>query len=101
MRDVAGREISAHLQESIVLNDPAAMREAALLGLGVTMLATADVLAALESGALVRLVPRWYADAGAISIYFASRALLPVKTRAFIDWIVESFEKQRLAACRA
>ena len=65
------------------------------------MLATADVLAALESGALVRLVPRWYADAGAISIYFASRALLPVKTRAFIDWIVESFEKQRLAACRA
>lgn len=97
MRDMSGREEPAHLQESTVVNDPAAMREAALLGLGIAMLATADVLPALESGALVRLVPRWYSDAGAISVYYASRTLLPAKTRRFIDWIVESFEEQRLA----
>lgn len=98
MRDAAGQEALATLSETIVVNDPAAMREAALLGLGVAMLAMPDVLPALEAGYLVRLLPGWYADAGAISIYYASRALLPRKTRVFIDWIANAFEEQRLPA---
>lgn len=97
MRDVSGREVQASLSESIVVNDPAAMREAALLGLGVAMLATADILPALEDGSLLRLVPRWYCDAGAISIYHASRKLVSAKTRAFVDWVAEAFRKNRLA----
>ncbi len=97
MRDAAGTEMPATLAETIVVNDPAAMREAALLGLGVTLLAVPDVLPQLESGQLVRLVPRWYADAGSISLYYASRTLLPAKTRAFIDFIVEAFRRERLA----
>lgn len=97
MRDVSGQEAEAVLSQSLVVNDPAAMREAALLGLGVAMLATADTLPALESGLLVRLVPRWYCDAGAISIYHASRKLVPAKTRVFVDWVAEAFRKNRLA----
>ncbi|RKT99345.1 LysR family transcriptional regulator [Burkholderia sp. Nafp2/4-1b] len=97
MRDVAGKEEVAQLQHSFIVNDPAAMLEAALLGMGVAMLATADALDGLESGALVRLVPRWYADAGAISIYYSSRTLLPSKTRVFVDWVAKAFEEQRLA----
>lgn len=97
MRDAAGVERAATLSEDIVVNDPAAMREAARLGLGVALLAVPDVLPDLESGALVRLVSRWYADAGAISVYYASRTLLPGKTRAFIDWIAEAFKRDRLA----
>ncbi|PSO19409.1 LysR family transcriptional regulator [Bradyrhizobium sp. MOS003] len=97
MRDVSGREIPAPLSESIVVNDPAAMREAALLGLGVAMLATADILPALEDGSLLRLVPRYYCDAGAISIYHASRKLVPAKTRVFVDWVAEAFRRNRLA----
>lgn len=97
MRDVSDRQVQAVLTESIVVNDPAAMREAALLGLGVAMLATADILPALENGSLLRLVPRWYADAGAISIYHASRRLVPAKTRAFVDWVAEAFKTNRLA----
>ena len=62
MRDVSGTEIEAPLKETFVVNDPAAMREpAAVLGLGVTMIAVPDVLRELESGKLVRLLPRWYA----------------------------------------
>lgn len=57
------------------------MCKAALLGLGVTMIAMPDALLYLERGELVRLVPTWYADAGPISIYYASRTLLPSKTR--------------------
>lgn len=97
MRDTAGAEMPAMPAETIVVNDPAAMREAALLGLGVALLAVPDVLPQLESGKLVRLVPRWYADAGSISLYYASRTLLPAKTRAFIDFVIGTFKRERLA----
>ncbi|TKD29957.1 LysR family transcriptional regulator [Azotobacter chroococcum] len=98
LRDAAGAEMPARLAETITLNDPAALREAALLGLGVTLLAVPDVLPWIERGELVRLLPRWYADAGAISIYYANRTLMPAKTRAFIDFVVEAFQRERLAA---
>ena len=97
MRDAAGREMPASLPQTIVLSEPAAMCKAALLGLGVTLIAVPDALPHLESGELVRLLPRWYADAGSISIYYASRTLLPAKTRAFVDFLVEAFRRQRLA----
>ncbi|KFC72164.1 Transcriptional regulatory protein LysR family protein [Bosea sp. LC85] len=97
MRNAAGEEMSASLPETIVLNDPAAMCKAALFGLGATLVAVPDVLVHLESGALQRLVPHWYADAGAISLYYTSRTLLPAKTRAFVDFVTEAFRKERLA----
>lgn len=97
MRNAAGEEMPAPLSESIVVNDPTAMREAALLGLGVAMLAVPDVQPQLENGSLIRLVPRWYSDAGAISIYYASRSLLPAKTRAFVDWVADAFKREKLA----
>jgi len=91
MRDGAGREESAVLNENIVLNDPAAMREAALLGLGVTLLVLPDVVTQIQRGELVRLLPGWHADAGPISLYYPSRTLMPAKTRVFIDFVVEAF----------
>ncbi|WP_419688758.1 LysR substrate-binding domain-containing protein [Burkholderia theae] len=97
MRDAAGGEMPALLGENIVVNDPAAMREAAILGLGVALLSVSDVLSSIERGELVRLLPHWYVDAGAISIYYATRALLPAKTRVFVDFVVEAFERERLA----
>jgi DNA-binding transcriptional LysR family regulator len=97
MRDTVGSEMPARLGETIMINDPAATREAAILGLGVALLAVPDVLSSIEQGELVRLLPRWYADAGAISIYYATRALLPAKTRVFVDFVVEAFERERLA----
>jgi DNA-binding transcriptional LysR family regulator len=77
-----------------VLNDPEAMCRAALMGLGVGLIPLPHALPHLESGALMRLVPDWYADAGPISLYFASKQLLPAKT---IDFIVEQFQRQHLA----
>jgi DNA-binding transcriptional LysR family regulator len=91
MRDGAGHEAPASLNEHIVLNDPAAMREAAMLGLGVTLLVLPDVLANFQRGELVRLLPDWYGDAGPISLYYPSRSLMPAKTRAFVDFVVDAF----------
>ena len=97
MRNVAGAEMTVTLKETIVLGDPEAMCRAALHGLGVTLIAVPHALPHLESGALVRLVPQWYADAGPISIYYASRTLLPAKTRVFVDFIAHAFRRDRLA----
>jgi DNA-binding transcriptional LysR family regulator len=97
MRNAAGEEMTVALKATIAFDDPEAMCQAAVLGLGVTQIALAQALRYLESGALVRLVPRWYADAGPISIYHASRSLMPAKTRVFIDFVVEAFRRQCLA----
>ena len=95
MRNAAGDEQAAVLREKIVTNDPAALCQAALLGLGVAMIAKPDAQHHLESGALVRLVPGWYADAGQISIYYASRTLLPSKTRAFVDFVIQASQREK------
>jgi DNA-binding transcriptional LysR family regulator len=97
MRNAAGVEMAVPLKDTIVLNDPEAMCRAALLGLGVALIAVPHALPHLERGALVRLAPLWYADAGPISIYYASRTLLPAKTRVFVDFVVEAFQRERLA----
>ena len=97
MRNAAGAEIVVRLKETITLDDPEATCRAALLGLGVTLIAVPHALPHLERGALVRLVPQWYADGGPISIYYASRTLLPAKTRVFVDFVAEAFRRDRLA----
>jgi DNA-binding transcriptional LysR family regulator len=97
MRNAGGNEVPVALKEKMVLNDPAAIAHAADLGLGVAMIAMPDALSYLESGTLVRLLPDWYADIGPISIYYASKTLLPAKTRVFVDFVVEHFRKERLA----
>ena len=91
-----GAEMLAAPREAAVFNDPGAMVRAAVLGMGVTLAAVPDVLPYLERGELVRLCPRWWADAGAISIYYSGRILLPARTRAFVDHVAAEFRAQRL-----
>ncbi|HEY2534573.1 MAG TPA: LysR substrate-binding domain-containing protein [Xanthobacteraceae bacterium] len=96
LRNVNGIEMAGTLNETIVVNDPAALREAARLGLGVSLIALFDVLRDLERGDLIRLLPDWYADAGTISLYYASRTLISAKTRVFVDFVVNAFKSERL-----
>jgi len=96
LRNANGAEMAGTLTETIVMNDPDAMREAARLGLGVSLLALGDVLPDLEHGDLIRLLPDWYADAGAISLYYASRTLISAKTRVFVDCVTNAFKSGRL-----
>lgn len=98
MRDVAGNEFAVSLSESIVFNEAEAMCRCALLRLGVALVAVPHALPHLESGALVRLVPDWYADAGPISLYYAAGALLPARTRVFVVHVIEVFKRERLAS---
>jgi DNA-binding transcriptional LysR family regulator len=96
LRNANGIEVAGTLTKSMVVNDPAAMREAARLGLGVALTALFDVLPELERGDLIWLLPNWYADAGAISLYYPSRTLISAKTRVFVDFVVDAFKSRRL-----
>lgn len=97
MRNREGDEATLEHKARMVANDPEAICRAALMGLGVAMIAVPYVERYLESGALQRLLPDWHTDLGGISLYFAGRKLLPAKTRAFIDHMTAAFKEQNLA----
>ncbi len=97
MRDGHGHAEQVLLRDTVVLNDPGPMIVAAMLGLGVTLVAVPDVVNHLQSGSLMRLLPGWYADAGAINLYYASPTLRPAKIRAFVDHVFDHFKRERLS----
>lgn len=81
----------------IIFSDPEAIAQAAVLGLGAALLPMPFAFAHIASGELVRLLPGWYSDAGALSLYYPSRRLLPAKTRVFADFIGERFRAAQVA----
>lgn len=95
MRNAAGEEDVADIRESLIVNDAIGAREAAILGLGVSLLVVPDALPALAAGTLVRVLPDWWVDAGTLSVFYSTRNLMPAKTRAFIDFLKEEFVRHR------
>ncbi len=68
------------------------LREWALAGLGVALKSTWDVRRHLEDGSLVALCPGYNFDSEvAIYAVYPHRRHLPAKTRAFIEFLAESF----------
>jgi DNA-binding transcriptional LysR family regulator len=97
LRTVAGDYVTLELTGRATLSDPEALCHAAIAGLGVAHVPMPHAIRHLESGVLVRVLPDWYTDHGAISLYFAAKKLLPKKTRVFVDFIVEKFRSQQLS----
>lgn len=81
----------------ITLSDSEAACRAASQGLGVALVSMPFALPYLRSGALQRVLPEWYVEDGNISIYYSGHKLLPGKTRAFVDFIIEQFAEQQWA----
>jgi DNA-binding transcriptional LysR family regulator len=68
------------------------LRDWALAGLGIALKSTWDVRRHLEDGSLVPLLPGYTFDTGvAIWAVYPHRRYLSAKTRAFIDFLAESF----------
>ncbi|QXH37159.1 LysR family transcriptional regulator [Pseudomonas muyukensis] len=85
------------LPQSMTMSDSDAACAVAEQGLGIALVSLPFALAYLNTGRLVRVLPDWYVDDGHISLYYAEHKLLPGKTRAFIDYVVERFAEQGLA----
>jgi DNA-binding transcriptional LysR family regulator len=85
------------LKQRMTMSDSEAACSAAEQGLGVALVSMPFALPYLKSGALQRVLPDWYVDDGNISLYYREHKLLPGKSRAFVDFIIEQFAEQGLA----
>ncbi|MGH8381147.1 LysR family transcriptional regulator [Pseudomonas sp.] len=81
----------------MTMSDSEAACAVAQQGLGVALVSMPFAVPYLQAGNLVRVLPDWYVDDGNISLYYAEHKLLPGKTRAFVEFIIEQFATQGLA----
>lgn len=93
----SGEQVVAEIRPAAVFDDPEAMARAAACGLGIALLPLPHALPLLESGELVRILPRWHANTRPLFIYYASRKLVPAKVRVFVEYVVEQFRARGIA----
>ncbi|MFE8596272.1 LysR family transcriptional regulator [Archangium violaceum] len=97
MRNRDGTEALVDPKPAILLSELDAMAAAVRGGMGVALLPTSQVLADLERGTAVRVLPEWYADGGPLLVYFSSQRLLPARVRVFIELLAAHFKQEKLA----
>jgi DNA-binding transcriptional LysR family regulator len=91
-RDPDGTPGSVRVTGRYACDNWEVLREWALAGLGVALKSTWDVRRHLEDGSLVSLLPGYtFATDVAIYAVYPHRRYLPAKTRAFIEFLAESF----------
>jgi DNA-binding transcriptional LysR family regulator len=73
---------------SFASNDLSLLMDAAVGGLGIAVLPTLFVATALESGALVRVLPELIHAETRVSVVYQEKELLPPQVRAFVDVLV-------------
>ena len=86
------------LRARMTMSDSEAACVVATQGLGIALVSMPFAVSYLQAGTLQRVLPDWHVDDGHISIYYAEHKLLPGKTRAFVDFIIEQFAEQQLSA---
>ncbi|WP_338523281.1 LysR family transcriptional regulator [Pseudomonas batumici] len=91
-----GEHQPLNLGARMTMSDSEAACAVAAQGLGVALVSMPFAVPWLQAGTLQRVLPDWYVDDGHISIYYAGHKLLPGKTRAFVDFIIEQFAEQQL-----
>lgn len=92
----SGEQAPLGLKARMTMSDSQAACVAATQGLGVALVSMPFAAPYLDSGVLQRVLPDWYVDDGHISIYYPEHKLLPGKTLAFIDFIIEQYAGQGL-----
>ncbi|VVN83498.1 HTH-type transcriptional regulator PgrR [Pseudomonas fluorescens] len=84
------------LKARMTMSDSEAACATAAQGLGIALVSMPFAAGYLESGRLQRVLPDWYIDDGYTSIYYAEHKLLPGKTRAFVEFVIEQFAERGL-----
>lgn len=77
------------LSPSLTLNNMIALRDAAVQGAGIALLPDYIVGDDIISGQLKPILTDWPLVHGTINCMFADRQMLPIKTRMFLDFMVE------------
>ena len=94
-RDPLGKAGEARVTGRFACDNWEVLREWALAGLGIALKSTWDVHRNLADGSLVALLPGYSFDTGvAIYAVYPHRRYLAAKTRAFVEFLLESFGPQ-------
>ncbi|VXC97233.1 Transcriptional regulator, LysR family [Burkholderia sp. 8Y] len=98
LRNAVGEQSLVRHRTRMIFDDPEGMAAAAMQGLGIALIPMPHAARWLQQGTLMRLLPGWFAELGAISLYYPSKKLLPPKTRVFVDFVVDAFRAGRMNA---
>lgn len=88
-----GRKESVRVVPRLGCGDMAAVRDAAIAGLGVAILPDHVCSEALQAGILVRVLPEWRGLQGIVHLVFTTRRGLPPAVRALIDHLAAGFPR--------
>lgn len=95
-----GGSASVNHRPRLVTDDMAALREAAVAGVGVVQLPTMMIWEDVEAGRLIHVLPDWRPRSGVIHAVFPSRRGLLPSVRALVDFLAEACAAQRRQASR-
>jgi DNA-binding transcriptional LysR family regulator len=91
LANASGIESAARVRGRLESNLGEALRDAALAGLGIALHSTWHIDEDLRAGRLVRVLPE-YALSNAIHAVMPQRRLVPLRVRAFVDFLAERFD---------
>ncbi len=83
----SGEAIEVPVHGTLSVNDPHLALRAGLDGVGVVLLPAAWVSAGIADGKLVQLLSDWSARWADFVLYYSSRRHVPIKLRAFADFL--------------
>ena len=90
-----GERVTVPVAGRYTVSSIALIRRAALAGLGVANLPQFVVEADLVAGRLVRLLPAWTADRGAVHLVYPSRRNLSARVAALVELLAATFAEDR------
>jgi DNA-binding transcriptional LysR family regulator len=100
LQHVDGQTASIPHAPRLVTDDMAALRDAAMAGVGVVALPTMMVWRQVESGQLVHLLPEWQPPAGIVHAVFPSRRGLLPSIRSLLDFLAAECTEARRQAVK-
>jgi DNA-binding transcriptional LysR family regulator len=86
-----GRRFRSRIRAAVAVNDPDSLMIGARAGLGIVMVPDWLALDDVQRGALVQVLPEFCVEPRGTPIHavYPSKTYLPVKVRAFLDFLVE------------
>jgi DNA-binding transcriptional LysR family regulator len=99
--DEEGQQQELPIQGVLSSNNGELLRLAAIGGMGIALLSEPTVRSCIQDGSLVRLLPDWrFAVRGfsnGIYAVFRQSRTLPLKVRAFVDFIADALRDEKVA----
>ncbi len=90
-----GEKIELAVNGRLILNDSAALTQAALDGIGIAYMINGYIDRFLDDGRLVRILSDWSPSLAGLALYYPDRRRVPAKLRALIDFLRQRRQVER------